>query len=84
MKHPFNNEGATKRLLEEYKKYKTCCRLGIKPDYINESPIRFDCGGFKPYFNILLDDRAGLESAYNSLKTVINYAKTEFNKKRTE
>ena len=137
MKHPFNNEGATKRLLEEYKKYKTlivgfdfdntvfdyhenggdyseviellkeckelnfnlclytiedridwkyktCCRLGIKPDYINESPIRFDCGGFKPYFNILLDDRAGLESAYNSLKTVINYAKTEFNKKRSE
>ena len=61
-------------------KYKTCCKLGIKTDYINESPIRFDCGGFKPYFNILLDDRAGLESAYNTLKNVVDYANTEFNK----
>ena len=61
-------------------KYKTCCKLGIKPDYINESTIRFDCGGFKPYFNILLDDRAGLESSYNILKNVVDYANTEFNK----
>lgn len=31
----------------------------IYPDYINESPVKFgDC--IKPYFNILLDDKAGL------------------------
>ena len=133
MNHPFNDEGAFARLLEEYKRYKTliigfdfdntifdyhnndgdyseiidllkeckalnfnlclytiadrldwkykvCCRLGIKPDYINESPIVFEDGGNKPYFNILLDDRAGLESSYNILKNVVDYAKTEFGK----
>lgn len=28
----------------------------------------------KQYFNVLLDDRAGLESAYNNLKYVLDYA----------
>ena len=133
MNHPFNDEGAFARLLEEYKRYKTliigfdfdntifdyhnnggdyseiiellkeckalnfnlclytiadrldwkykvCCRLGIEPDYVNESPIVFEDGGNKPYFNILLDDRAGLESSYKILKKVVDYANTEFDK----
>lgn len=58
-------------------KYKECCRLGIRPDYVNESPVVFENGGKKPYFNIFLDDRAGLESAYKTLKQVVDYANTE-------
>lgn len=133
MNHPFNNEGATKRLLEEYIRYKTliigfdfdstifdyhenggdyseiiellkeckrlnfnlclftipdrldwkfkvCANLGITPDYVNESPIVFEDGDNKPYFNILLDDRAGLESAYYTLKNVVDYANFKFNR----
>lgn len=61
-------------------KYKECCRLGICPDYVNESPVVFENGGNKPYFNIFLDDRAGLESAYRILKQVVEYANTESDK----
>lgn len=43
--------------------------LGIKLDYINESPIMPNTE--KPYFNILLDDRAGLSASYNILKTTL-------------
>ena len=41
---------------------------GIKPDYINESPIKKwgECN--KPYFNIQLDDKAGLNEALETLK----------------
>lgn len=38
---------------------------GIPYDYINENPIQKTR---KPYYNILLDDRAGLEEAYTQLK----------------
>lgn len=65
-------------------KYKECCKLGIKPDYVNESPVVFENGGNKPYFNIFLDDRAGLESAYRILKQVVEYANTESNKPSEE
>ena len=50
------------------------------PDYINESPLL--PGTKKPFFNILLDDRAGLESAYLVLKHVVNYVNTESRKCR--
>jgi hypothetical protein len=40
-------------------------------DGINETPDFIPFKGRKVYFNILLDDRAGLNSAYNQLKTVI-------------
>jgi hypothetical protein len=43
--------------------------IGIIPDYINESPIMNDSR--KPHFSILLDDRAGLGSAYEVLKRVL-------------
>lgn len=44
-----------------------CEEVGIEIDYINESPISF--GGNKIYYNILLDDRSGLQSAYEALNT---------------
>lgn len=39
---------------------------GIEPDFINESPVKLG-NGVKPFFNILLDDKAGLVEAYNLL-----------------
>ena len=38
-------------------------------DYINESPIMKTR---KPYYNILLDDRAGLKESYTHLKKLID------------
>lgn len=49
------------------KKY--CFHFGIKVDYINESPIM---NTRKPYYNILLDDRAGLQEAADTLNSVLN------------
>jgi hypothetical protein len=46
--------------------------LGIKLDYINKSPFLEDDSGKKQFFNVLLDDRAGLESAYRNLKYVLD------------
>lgn len=48
-------------------KVENMCSIGIEPDYVNESPIKFwgDC--IKPYFNILLDDKAGLNEALQVL-----------------
>jgi len=48
--------------------------LGIRVDYTNESPImqkHSDMYYYKPYFNILLDDRAGLGQAFYVLKTTL-------------
>lgn len=59
-------------------KVKYCGHFGIEPDYINESPLI--PGTKKPFFNILLDDRAGLESAYLTLKKIVNYANSESNR----
>lgn len=38
-------------------------------DYINENPIQ---NTRKPYYNILLDDRAGLQEAYSQLKKLVD------------
>ena len=46
--------------------------------FINTSPIF--SRSRKPYYNILLDDRAGLEESYNILKQVIDYANSKFSK----
>ena len=54
-------------------KIEHCHKLGIKVDYVNESP--FFKGTAKPYFNILLDDTAGLEEAYNILAETIEEVK---------
>lgn len=48
--------------------------LGIRVDYVNESSIlkeSFPKYRRKPYFNILLDDRAGLSSSYKILLTTL-------------
>lgn len=51
--------------------------IGIYPKYVNDSPI-FE-GSAKPYYNLLLDDRAGLEEACEILSFVINKIKNEQN-----
>ncbi len=46
-----------------------CDSMGYSPDFINENPIMKTR---KPYYNILLDDRAGLNESYNILSEIIN------------
>jgi hypothetical protein len=41
--------------------------------YVNRSPVMQ--GTAKPYYNILLDDRAGLKEAYNLLSNIIKQIK---------
>lgn len=74
----------TAELDEERLKWKIqyCKYKGIEPDYINESPLI--SGTKKPFFNILLDDRAGLEEAYKTLLTTVIYAETEPGRKRQQ
>ena len=54
---------------EKELKYKTALmeEWSIRPDFINESPVDFGYECSKPYFNILLDDKAGLDYTYNIL-----------------
>lgn len=56
---------------EESEKIKTdlCSAWGIEPDYINWSPL--SPGTTKPHFNLLLDDRAGLESSVQMLSKLL-------------
>lgn len=70
----------TAELREDWLKWKVdyCKHFGIEPDYVNESPLLK--GTKKPFFNLLLDDRAGLEGAYFMLKQLINYADSKLNK----
>lgn len=46
--------------------------------FVNTSPIF--SRSRKPYYNILFDDRAGLEESYNILKQVVDYANSKFSK----
>ena len=46
--------------------------------FVNIGPLF--SGSRKPYYNILLDDRAGLEESYNILKQVVDYANSKFSK----
>ena len=54
---------------DEDSKVEICKQLGIEPDYINCSPL--SPGATKPHFSLLLDDRAGLESAVNMLSKLL-------------
>lgn len=67
----------TAELREDWLKWKTdyCKHFGIEPDYVNESPLIK--GTKKPFFNLLLDDRAGLEEAYTLLIKIIDYANSK-------
>lgn len=49
----------------------------IPYDSINEDVINFNQYGRKLYYNILLDDRAGLLSAYESLKSALAIVKSQ-------
>lgn len=58
------------------KQMKTAKLLGLDEDfelYTNESPVFPNSE--KPYYNILLDDRAGLEESYEILKYVVDEIK---------
>ena len=46
-------------------------------DYINESPIDLGEETIKPHFNLLLDDTAGLQQAYDTLSALIQKIKNE-------
>lgn len=56
-------------------KYKTHItkEYGIRVDYINESPIDFGQEVRKAHFNILLDDKAGLNETMEILKKFIEH-----------
>lgn len=59
---------------KELKYKKEICKLiGIEPDYVNSSPIML--GTTKPYFNLLLDDRAGLGTAAYLLIQILDFIK---------
>lgn len=47
----------------------------IPYDAINDSPVKANMNNKKPYYNILLDDRAGLSSSLFQLKQVISKIK---------
>jgi len=49
-----------------------CKSLGIKVDYINESPAM---KSIKPFVNIYLDDKAGLGQAFNILRQTLDKIK---------
>lgn len=67
---------------EDWLKWKInyCKHFGIEPDYVNESPILK--GTKKPFFSLLLDDRAGLQSAYLILRDILDYANSKSNQQR--
>jgi len=53
---------------------KYCKNNGYEPTFVNENPIMKTR---KPYYNILLDDRAGLNDAYQTLLLTLNILKDE-------
>lgn len=59
--HPFGKEACKKRLLEDLS------APNISSSIFSKSK--------KPYYNILLDDRAGLEESYEILKYVVDEIK---------
>lgn len=58
-------------------------RLGLRIDYYNESPMK-KFNPSKPYFNVLLDDRAGLDSTFKQLIKVRDYALEQNKLKETK
>lgn len=54
--------------------------IGLTINYYNESPIILHSAQVKPYFSILLDDRAGL----NSATTCLHHALEQIEKQRKQ
>ena len=49
---------------------------GLRIDAYNESPLKSEkFNNVKPYFNVLLDDRAGLDSTFRQIKHLRDYLK---------
>ena len=46
-----------------------CTDHGYTPDFINENPVM---ATRKPYYNVLLDDRAGLDSTYELVSQMLD------------
>lgn len=68
----------TQEQLHECSEY--CKQRGYEPDYINTSPVMQTPG--KPYYNILLDDRAGLLDAVVVLEQIVrNLKQPTFNER---
>ena len=61
-------------MLSDTCNFEFCEGEGIRVDFVNESPVLKTT---KPYYNILLDDRAGLEDAYHILSQVVKRIKNE-------
>lgn len=59
------NEGERLKEIVQY-----CKDHGYEPDYVNENPFT---PTRKPFYNILLDDRAGLNEAYRILQATLIY-----------
>lgn len=55
--------------MSEHDKVEYCEDNLINVDYVNNSPVKLGKG--KPFFSILLDDRAGLSSSYHILRTAL-------------
>ena len=53
-----------------------CKENKIPFDAINENPPFYKSNSRKIYYNILLDDRAGLREAFNHLEKLINHLNT--------
>lgn len=49
-----------------------CAKYGLKVDSINENAPFVPFNTKKPFYNILLDDRAGLKEAYEILRETTN------------
>jgi len=62
---------------DDIKKYLSINNIPF--DKINENIDDIDFGGRKVYYNILLDDRAGLSSAYNCLLKVVEMIENKNN-----
>jgi len=52
-----------------------CKKHGYEPTFVNENPIMVTR---KPYYNILLDDRAGLNDAYQTILLTLKILNYEF------
>ncbi len=60
---------------ELIKKY--CKQYNIPLDRLNENPDFFKSDSTKIYYNVLLDDRAGLQQVYQELVLLINLIEKE-------
>lgn len=58
--------------LESIAKFEKEYNVNFK--YKNTSPVK-PTSASKPYFNVLLDDRAGLKSSYDALSKIVHHIK---------